>query len=187
MTGTIKSLGAGSSSGFIMAENGLNVCFYSSALLAYDANTLAVGQLVSFDLDGGRFPKALNVCVQRSRQATSVEDKRLESTRLRYLGFEQQGSLRYYQFERNAPGEERRAFTVITDMALFAKHHVGIQEGPALCLHLLAAELEVVDSPVRTRCQCSLSDREMQAYLASRPVPRAKRGPKRTFHATGAA
>jgi hypothetical protein len=61
-----------------------------------------------------------------------------------------------------------------------------MQEGPALCLHLLAVELDFADAAVRTSFQCSLTDREMLAHLASRPVPRTKHGPKRTLPASGA-
>src|SRR5450759_100963 len=61
MTGTIKSLGGATESGFITTENGLNVGFCPTSVLAYDVASLAVGQLVSFDLESGRSLKALNV------------------------------------------------------------------------------------------------------------------------------
>ena len=147
MTGTIKSLGGATESGFITTENGLNVGFCPTSVLAYDAASLAVGQLVSFDLESGRYLKALNVSVQRARDASDMEQKRLEVTRLRYMGFEQHGSVRAYRFERLTPGSDKRTFTVEADMALFARHHVGIQEGPALCLHLLVADLEAAGAP----------------------------------------
>jgi hypothetical protein len=114
------------------------------------------------------------------------QPKRLEITRLRYVGFEHKGNLRVYLFERLTPGAEKRAFTVDADLALFAKHHVGMQEGPSLCLHLLAAELDVDDAAAWASSRCSLTDREMLAYLASRPVPRSKHGAKHTLPAHGA-
>jgi hypothetical protein len=59
---------------------------------------------------------------------------------------------------------------VTVDMALFAKQHVGIQDGPALCLRLVTAE----EWPPKQR---SLTDEEMLAHLARRPVrPKASSG-----------
>jgi hypothetical protein len=183
MIGTIKSLGGATESGVITTESGLNVGFWPTSVLAYDAASLAVGQLVSFDLESGRGLKALNVSVQRARQASNAEQKRLEVTRLRYMGFEQNGSVRAYRFERLTPGSDKRTFTVEADMALFAKHQVGIQEGPTLCLHLLVTDLEADEAP--TLSQRSLSDREMLAYVASMPVRKARHGVKRTPPASG--
>lgn len=187
MTGTIKSLDVASASGVITAEDGLTVGFCPSAVLAYDVPLLAIGRVVSFDLEGGRCPKALNVLVQRAPQAGNAQEKRLEIARLRYMGFEHRGTVRIYRFERLTPGEEKRTFTVDADLTLFTKHHVGIQEGPVLCLHLLAAELDLSNEAEQTTFQCSLTEREMLAHLASRPAPRTKPGPKRTPPASGAA
>lgn len=186
MTGRIKMLSGENASGFIKAENGLSVHFDSSAVLAYDAIRLAVGQLVTFDLEGGNCTKAVNVCVQRQHPVPHAEEKRLESIRLRYMGFEQSESIRAYRFERISAGTETKTFIVTTDLALFRKHHVGIQEGPALCLHLLTGELNAADAAHRPPSQCSLTDRDMLAHLASRPVPRTKPGPKRMPHASAA-
>ena len=170
MTGRIKNLSAGSASGFIESENGVRLVFDSCAVLAYDVTYLAVGQLVTFDLENGISPRAVNICVQRSHPVAQAEGKRKEIT-LRFVGFEQTKSIRGYKFERTAIGEETETFVVTTDMALFTKHHIGIQEGPALCLHLLVAELEAAGGANGVRLQCTLSERHMQAYLASRPVP----------------
>ncbi len=180
MTGTIRSLDVASASGVITIDDGLLVGFCPAAVLAYDAPGLAIGQVVSFDLDGGKCPKALNVCVQRKPQGLNGMDKRLEATRLRYIGFEHRGNIRAYLFEGLTPGAKKRTFAVDADLALFARHHVNMQEGPALCLHLLAAELDLADAAVRISCQCSLTDREMLAHVASRPAPRTKSGLKHT-------
>jgi cold shock CspA family protein len=185
MTGTIKRLDLAGASGVITAEDGLMVGFCPSAVLAYDVPSLAIGQVVSFDLEGGRCPKALNVFVQRAPEAVNAKEKRLEITRFRYIGFEHRGNKRVYLFEWLIPGTEKRTFTVDADLALFAKHHVGMQEGPGLCLHLLVEELDAEGTAARTSFQCSLSDREMLAYLASRPVPRAKHSSPRAQHASG--
>ncbi len=75
MTGTIKSLDVGSATGVITAEDGLIVGFCPSAVLQYDVPTLAIGQVVSFELEGGRCPKALNVCVQRPPHGVNGQRK----------------------------------------------------------------------------------------------------------------
>ncbi len=186
MTGTIKSLDTTSASGVITAEDGLIVGFPLSAVLAYDLPVLVVGQVVSFDLEGGRHPKALNVYVQGPSPSVHAQGGRMETARLRYIGFEHNGNMRAYIFERLSPGSEKRTFTVDADLTLFAKHHVRMQDGPALCLHLLAEELNVASAAAWTSCQCSLTDREMLAHLASLPVSRAKHGFKRASHSPGA-
>src|ERR1700688_4723239 len=140
MTGKIKLLNTESASGCIDAENGRRLHFDSCAVLAYDATFLAVGQLVTFDLEKGSSSRAVNICVQRTRTVPHVEGKK-DINSLRYMGFDQVASIRSYKFERTAMGEETEMFVVTTDLTLFAKHHVGIQEGPTLCLHLLTAEL----------------------------------------------
>jgi len=186
MTGRIRSLETGGASGSITAENGSRVGFDSSAVLAYDFTCLAVGQQVTFDLDSGRFPKAVNVCVQRLHRAPGADEKRHESAQVRYMGFEQKGRTRAYRFEWVVSGGGTAMLTVSADMDLFTRHHIGIQEGPSLCLDLLRVELNAAGAVVRTSHQCTLTDREMLAYLASRPAPRARRGPKRTPHAAAA-
>jgi cold shock CspA family protein len=188
MTGTIKSLDSASATGVIMSAEGEVFGFYLSVVLAYDLPLLAVGQAVTFDLESGRFPKALNVCVQRVPDALNETDGRAEiKQHLRYMGFQQVGSIRSYNFESQSRGEQRSAFTVNGDLELFAKHRVGLQEGPGICLHRLAAEADLPGAGAATPFQCSLTDREMLAYLASRPVHRAKHGVKRGLRPAGAA
>ncbi len=180
MTGRIKSLSAGSESGYIKAEHGLSVYFNSSSVLAYDVACLAVGQMVTFDLEGGDRLRAVNVCVQRQHETPRpAPEKRREPTDLRYMGFEQVGSERAYKFDCLWPGKEATLFVVTADLALFRKHHVDIQDGPALCLHVLVSELEAAGSTQRLPSKRSLTDENMLAHIASRPAPRAKTRPKR--------
>ena len=187
MTGTIKSVDVETALGFITAEDGVIIGFPLSAVMTYDLPVLAVGQMVSFDLEGGRRPKAFNVQVLRASQGVNVAGKRLEIARLRYVGFEHRGNMRVYQFEILIPGTQKRILTVDADVALFTRHHIGMQEGPALCLHLLTEQLDAGNTVARSSFNCALSDREMLAYLASRPTPRAKHGFKRAQPASVAA
>ena len=98
---------------------------------------------------------------------------------VRYTGFNQTGAIRTYHFERMGPGQDPEVFNVDTDMALFAKHHVAIQEGPGICLRLLLTALEAAGLVEHPDVHCSLSDRELLAYIASRPVTTPRPGPKR--------
>ena len=189
MTGKIKQLNTESASGCIDAENGSRFHFDSCAVLAYDATFLAVGQLVTFDLEKGSSSRAVNICVQRTRTVPHVEGKK-DINALRYVGFDQVASIRSYKFERTAMGEETEMFVVTTDLTLFAKHHVGIQEGPTLCLHLLTAELATAGVAERPHFHCTFTEQNMLTHVASRPAPgtrahsrRPPRNPAATAHA----
>jgi hypothetical protein len=174
MTGRIKSLGDGGTFGYIAAENGLSFHFESSAVLAYDVTCLAVGQMVSFELERCSHPRALNVCVERQHHAPHPPDKHSERIHLRYTGFEQAGNIRSYRFERLLAGEETQTFHVTADLALFKRHRVGIQEGPTLCLEVLMADLRAGDSTRLTARLRPLTDPDMLAHLASRPASGSK-------------
>ena len=63
---------------------------------------------------------------------------------LRYMGFDQAKNIREYKFDGVAAGETAKHFAVSADLALFAEYRVGFQEGPALCLKRLSADLETL-------------------------------------------
>lgn len=168
MTGRIKSLSAGNGSGCIAADNGLSAHFLSKSVLEYDVTCLAVGQMVTFDLETGSLPVAVNVSVQRQHRNPLPPGKQHERIPLRYVGFNQAGSARLYKFERIKPGEPTETLVVTADMALFRKHRVGLQEGPGLCLRAIET------GPAAAGLRHTLGDQHMLAYLASRPAPRAK-------------
>ena len=186
MTGRIKNLTAGSSSGLIEGENGSRFHFDSWSVLAYDVTYLAVGQLVTFDLANGANPNAVNISLQRSHQVPRAEGKRKESV-LRYVGFDQTKGIRTFRFERTSVGEETETFAVTTDVALFTKHHIGIQEGPALCLSLLIPRVDAAGATAVLRPECSLTEEDLLKYLASKPVPGSRPHHKRTTPRTTAA
>lgn len=60
---------------------------------------------------------------------------------LRYMGFDQAKNVREYKFDGVAKDESTIHFVVSADLALFFRHHVALQEGPALCLKRLSADL----------------------------------------------
>jgi hypothetical protein len=97
----------------------------------------------------------------------------------RYVGFDQAKSIRTFRFERTFTGELAEIFSVSTDLALLAKYHISLQEGPALCSRLLTLELDEVGAPVLER---ALTETDILADLAARPGPGA-RNHKRIVHA----
>jgi hypothetical protein len=63
---------------------------------------------------------------------------------LRYMAFDQAKNIREYKFDGAAEGKTIAHFVVSADLALFVKHHVGLQEGPSLCLKRLSTNLETL-------------------------------------------
>ena len=172
MTGRIKSLSTLSPSGFISAASGHDVYFHSSEVLPPGAGGLAVGQLVTYDIGGGKWPSAINVRIPAEPQlAARVPVRHTPPTYLQYMGFEQSGSTRAFLFRRVIRGEETREFVVSAELALFGKHHVGFQEGPALSLRLLSEGAECL-AP-------ALTDEDMLAHVARRAIGRKPHGTKR--------
>lgn len=179
MTGRIKSLSTLSPSGFISAASGHDVYFHSSEVLPPGAGGLAVGQLVTYDVGGGKWPSAINVRIPAQPQATSpVSERRSPPTYLQYMGFEQTGGTRAYRFRRVVRGEETREFVVSAELDLFFRHHVGFQEGPALSLRLLSTGPDS-STPVEWAPAQSLTEVDMLAHVARRAVGRKAHGSKR--------
>ena len=163
MTGRILALATESTNGWIKAENGVKALFQATEMAVDGLMDLAVGQLVTFQLDEGEPPVASRIILEKQHYGATETAKRPQA--VRYLGFVQTGNTREYKFENTAPGEEASTVVIDVDLPLFAKHHVGIQDGPVLCLHFLTAS----DWPPVRR---SLNDRDMLAHLALRPAPR---------------
>lgn len=174
MIGRIAVFNGKDASGVIKSESGDSVGFDVSGVLAYDVSGLAAGQIVHFDLARGNSQTAVNVSTYASRTSQFTEQRNREIGRLRYLGFRQQGNVRAYHFERISSIEDKQSFTVDIDMVLFKRHHVVIQEGPALCLELLSAELERVGIGPWPLEPCCITDQHMLAYLAGKPAYGAK-------------
>ena len=58
---------------------------------------------------------------------------------LRYMGFDQHGNIREYMFDDVSDGERAVRLVVTADLTLFLKHHISIQEGPAVSARKIAA------------------------------------------------
>jgi len=136
------------------------------------------------DNPSGGGPYGFGAAIAPARApAAPLAQKLPPGTHLQYMGFDQTGSVRSYRFRRISRGEKTLEFTVKAELALFTKHHVGMQEGPALCLHLLSGRSDASGAPARSAAD-SLTDTDMLAHLASRP---AKRGAKWASRFSGAA
>ncbi len=178
MTGRVRRLADGEKTGSIQTEEGYDLSFDLSAVVAYDREHLTVGQTVTFDVEVGSRPCAVNVLQMDSPHAAPPGKRHHEPSSLRYLGFDQQKGMRVFRFERIAAGEVSRILLVTADVDLFAKHHIGLQEGPALCLHLLTEDPGPVtqDGP---SLRYSLSDGDMLAHIARGPAQRKRARPGR--------
>lgn len=99
---------------------------------------------------------------------------------LQYVGFEQVKNVREYIFHGVAHGEKTKVFVVSTDMALFLKHHMHMQEGPVLCLRALKAELDSFDPAQQPPLRREITDQHMLAFMAAPGFSSNKKpGPKR--------
>lgn len=89
---------------------------------------------------------------------------------VRYLGFEQRQSVRFYQFDLVKKGEPSSRLVISADLSLFHTHGVVIQEGPSLCAGKLVADLEK-----NIAGSHELTDEDLRAYVSTRLLAEAKR------------
>jgi hypothetical protein len=163
------------------SRDGSRLAFSAVGVLG-DFDTLAVGHLVSFDLDRAQ-PHHTAVRVFREPFGAHGPGKKLDaSPDLRYAGFNQAEGIRSYCFEAVASGHPVQHFIVTVDLALLLKHHIGVQEAPALCLRKLATDLKALPD---TGCH-ELSMMTICLRML-RPGPRQSRGRGRSIRLPSAA
>jgi cold shock CspA family protein len=173
MTGRIEVLDTEGRPGFIRSDEGVLVHFRLSEVTARHADDLVVGQLVTFDVENGNPPKAFNIKIEKRHYTSHGAEKRQQP--VRYNGFEQTGNIRAYKFERLSAEGETQTATVRTDLSLFLKHQVGLQDGPALCLRVVTAELSDELPEAQRPFQRTLTDDDMRAHTAARTVPEKRK------------
>jgi hypothetical protein len=101
---------------------------------------------------------------------------------LRYMGFDQAHDKRVYKFDCTGAGKSTTRFVVSVDMVLFLKHHVGIQEGPALCARKLNAGFDAeqgVDPLLPQELTHELTNDDLLAYVAIRTAAEVRRAEAR--------
>jgi hypothetical protein len=95
---------------------------------------------------------------------------------LRYSGFDQQENTRSYVFQYIVLGEKAKPIIVSAEIPLLVKHHVRIQDGPALCLYTLMLEIQSLDFSQTGIVRRLLTAQDLAAYLASQPRPAEGKG-----------
>ena len=86
------------------------------------------------------------------------------------MGFDQKQNRRAYRFDRVTKGEATIRFVVTADMALFLKHHIGIQEGPVLCARKLSTDLDTLRAGSH-----ELTNDDLLAYANARAAAEARK------------
>jgi hypothetical protein len=119
---------------------------------------------------------ATNPTVTNEPQAVGELRAAGPKSTLRYSGFDQQDNTRSYVFQYIVPGEKARPIIVSAEIPLLLKHHVRIQDGPALCLYTLMLEIHGVDFCRTAKPLRLLTAEDLLAYLASQPPPPATKG-----------
>lgn len=172
MTGRIEVLATAYKPGLITTNTGRERFQYSYQF-APGATDLEVGGLVAFELERGNIDTAIKVyALEKGDSPLAVSSA---SPEVRYQGFEQKNDVRSFRFRAWRIGEENQDLVVSADLALFRKYGITIQEGPALCLRLIEAELQqpcVGQSSVRER---KLTAEEIIAHVGRQPA-RKRRG-----------
>ena len=120
---------------------------------------------------------------QPRRAVLGQADAKVE---LRYMGFDQAQNKRVYKFDCTGAGKTTTRFVVSVDMVLFLKHHVGIQEGPALCARKLNAGFEAdhggdpgLSHALPHELIHELTNDDLLAYVAIRTAAEVRRAEAR--------
>ncbi|RPJ59435.1 MAG: hypothetical protein EHM23_14110 [Acidobacteria bacterium] len=166
MTGRIDILATDDRPGRITTRTGVNRFHYAYELPPGGTEGLSVGGLVTFELKKGDDQMAVGVCPKDEAKASAGAESRLE---VRYQGFEQTNNVRAFKFQAWRTGQENQEAVVTVDLALLRKYGITIQEGPALCLRLLEAELQQPTPNDPQALKRGLTDKEMMAHVACRP------------------
>jgi len=85
------------------------------------------------------------------------------------MGFDQAKNIREYRFDGVGAGETAKHFVVSADLALFVTYHVGLQEGPALCLKRLSADLETLQQSPHELTSIDLAEGATTCSQGDRP------------------
>ena len=142
-----------------------NFDFDLAGVLTYDVAALAEGNSSISRLPAVRPAKPSTSRSNPPPPFIPGADRYKEITQLRYVGFRHLENLRHFRFERITPGAPTQCFEVAANLALFHTLRIAIQEGPALCMRVIAAELES-GRKWEDLASCPLTEQHMQDYLA---------------------
>ena len=109
-----------------------------------------------------------------------------------YMGFIQRGMIRSYEFEgiqERRPGQAPKhiRFSMTADMAVVSRHHVKIQDIPALCLRTLSAAIQTRDENDPRPREYVLTEGDVHSYCSAIASPvradhRKRFRPKPSIH-----
>jgi len=176
--GAIEELNNHRRSGSIRVGDGRLFTFFDSAVEDEQFDFLKLGQQVSFETGLGqelRSADRIRPKIARAASSPVLNTERPMPTptgattpaHYLYTGFDQPKGVRHYKFSAVAHGQATIDFIVSVDMALFLKYHVGIQEGPGLCLRKLAQALPGTS-------QDQLTEVDVVAYVSDRAAAVAR-------------
>ena len=173
MTGRIEALATPDKPGRITTNSGPSRFHFTYREPTGKTDGLAMGRLVTFELEKGSPEIAVSVRPKESEEPSPGDEK--APREIRYQGFEQTRNIRSYKFQAWRSGEENQEAIVTVDMVLFRKHGIGIQEGPGLCLRIVEAEFQEPGRLETTIWKRALTDKEMLAHLAFQSTSKSSR------------
>ena len=104
---------------------------------------------------------------------------------LRYDGFTQSDDVREFIFRDVGSGKEAKTIFVTVLLPLFRKYHIGLQEGPLLCLQKLSPESADLASTPQSVLRRELCEDEIRAFAVDRQHPSEKKSARRRSHRSG--
>ena len=90
---------------------------------------------------------------------------------VRYLGFDDGGGHRTYKFARLPPADDAKTYAVRVPQTLLAEHNLSLQDGPAFCVAIMAANPEPADY--------TATEEDARRFLATLPVKAIRKPWKR--------
>ena len=90
---------------------------------------------------------------------------------VRYLGFDDGGGHRTYKFARLPPADDAKTYAVRVPQTLLAEHNLSLQDGPAFCVSIMAANPEPADYTATVD--------DAKKFLATLPVKAVRKPWKR--------
>jgi hypothetical protein len=180
VTGAIEELNSHRRSGTIRAGDGRLFTFFDSGVMSEQFDFLKLGQQVTFEAGVGeelrnadrvrsKITRAGAPFVPNTEKPVHGHPTPAGVQHLLYTGFDQPKGIRHYKFSAVAHGQATLEFVVSVDMALFLKYHVGIQEGPGLCLRKLTQAI-----PLAGPMQGQLTEGDVLAYVSDRAAAVAR-------------
>jgi hypothetical protein len=176
VTGKIVGLAGSAHTGTILSEDGLRLTFSAAGVLG-DFDALTVGSRVNFDVDRAGLHQTATRVFREPSGTNGAGKKPGSQIDLRYAGFDQAANIRSYRFDAFACGHPVRRFIITVDLTLMLKHHICVQEAPALCLRKLAADLKALPDSGRHE----LDDGDLRVYVSSQASVGVRKKPRHSF------